>query len=205
MQRSALVTGASGGLGTAVVAAFREAGYIVKAVSRDGEIPADLTKEEGVREAIAAAGKVDILLHLLGAFAPGNDEDAWDRMIEMNVRAASRMFRAVLPPMREAKWGRVIAIGSKAGETRPAGLDAYVATKSALHALVQATAAGLSGSGVTANAILPSTIDTPGTRASMPKADFSKWVQPDEIAAMLLHLCTDSAAHMNGILIPMGD
>jgi NAD(P)-dependent dehydrogenase (short-subunit alcohol dehydrogenase family) len=97
-----------------------------------------------------------------------------------------------------------VAIGSRAGETRPAGLAAYAATKAAEHALVQVIAAELRGSGVTVNAILPGTIDTPANRSAMPDADRSGWVAPAQIADAMLFLCSDAAAQITGSFITMG-
>lgn len=204
MQRTVLITGATGGLGTVVTKKFRDLGYRVLSVARHGEIAADLTTLEGVRQAVEAAGEVSVLLHLLGGFQAGSSEAAWDRMIELNLRPAARLITALLPSMQGAGWGRIVAVGSLAGELRPAGLEAYVATKAAVHALIQSVAARIKGTGVTANAILPSTIDTEATRAAMPNADRSAWVKPAEIAAALAYLCSEEAAAINGALIPMG-
>jgi NAD(P)-dependent dehydrogenase (short-subunit alcohol dehydrogenase family) len=204
MQRTVLITGATGGLGSVVTKTFRDLGYRVQSVARHGEIEADLTTLEGVRKAVQSAGEVSVLLHLLGGFQPGSSEAAWDKMIELNLRPAARLISALLPSMRGAGWGRIVAVGSLAGERRPAGLEAYVATKAAVHALIQSVAAQLKGTGVTANAILPSTIDTEATRAAMPNADRSGWVTPAQIAATLAHLCSDEGAAINGALIPMG-
>jgi NAD(P)-dependent dehydrogenase (short-subunit alcohol dehydrogenase family) len=204
MQRTALITGATGGLGAAVTQKFQELGFRTMAVARQGQISADLTSLDGVRKAVDAAGEVSVLLHLLGGFQTGSSEAAWDKMIELNLRPAARMINAVLPSMKGAGWGRILVIGSQAGESRPAGLEAYVATKAAVHALIQCTAEQVKGTAVTANAILPSTIDTEATRAAMPNADRSGWVRPDEIAATLAFLCSDEGAAINGGLIPMG-
>lgn len=204
MRRTVLITGATGGLGTVVTKTFRELDYRVLTVAREGEIAADLTTLDGVRKAGESAGEVSVLLHLLGAFQAGSSEAAWDKMIELNLRPAARLISAVLPSMQGSGWGRIVAVGSLAGEKRPAGLEAYVATKAAVHALIQSVAAQVKGTGVTANAILPSTIDTEATRAAMPNADRSGWVPPARIAAALAYLCSDEGASINGALLPMG-
>jgi NAD(P)-dependent dehydrogenase (short-subunit alcohol dehydrogenase family) len=187
-----------------VTKTFRDLDYRVLTVARNGEIAADLTTLDGVRKAVEAAGEVSVLLHLLGGFQPGSSESAWDKMIELNLRPAARLISAVLPSMQGAGWGRIVAVGSLAGERRPAGLEAYVASKAAVHALIQSVAAQVKGTGVTANAILPSTIDTEATRSAMPNADRSGWVQPAQIAAALAFLCSDEGAAVNGALLPMG-
>jgi NAD(P)-dependent dehydrogenase (short-subunit alcohol dehydrogenase family) len=204
MERTVLITGATGGLGIVVTKTFRDLGYRVLTVARHGEITADLTTLEGVRRAVEAAGEVSVLLHLLGGFQAGSSEAAWEKMIELNLRPLARLISALLPSMLGAGWGRIVAVGSLAGEKRPPGMEAYVASKAAVHALIQSVAAQLKGTSVTANAILPATIDTEANRAAMPNADRSGWVRPAQIAAVLAFLCSEDSGAINGALIPMG-
>ena len=175
-------------------------------------VEADLATEEGAHRAVEkvleTAGRLDVLAHLVGGFASGGtvaetDEETWRRVLELNLTTANRMFRAALPPMIEARRGRIIAVGSKAGLEPAAGLGAYCASKAALHALVRCTAAEVSSLGITANAVLPSVIDTPANRAAMPSADTSKWVRSETIAALVGWLASDEAADVNGALIPV--
>jgi len=127
----------------------------------------------------------------MGGFAEGDTPAVWDEMVRLNLLPAAWLIPRLLPGMRARRWGRILAVGSQAAETRPAGIAAYVATKAALHALIQATAAGLRGSGVTANAVLPTTIG-PASPAV-------------EIGEALLYLASDAAAHLNGVLLPLGE
>ncbi len=214
--RTVLITGASGGLGRSVVDAFLAAGAEVAAVSRSGEGPrgiaADLTGDEACRKAVAEAiarlGRIDALVHLLGGFAGGerieNTGDAtWERMLALNLRAAFYTFRAVLPHMRERGYGRIVAVGSRTAVEPAAGLSAYNVSKAGLVALVRTLAAETKGSGITANVVLPSVIDTPANRAADPAADPSRWVQPESIAQLLLWLASEASADVSGAVIPI--
>jgi len=221
--RVALISGASGGLGETVVRTFLEAGYRVAGTARawkkdripEGEflpLEADLTTAAGCGAAVAAArerwGGLDAAVHLMGGFAADGSialtsEETWDRMMALNAKGAFLFFRAVLKPMLEAGSGRIVAVGSRAGVAPGAGLSAYSASKAALHALVLAAAEEVKDSGVTVNAVLPGTIDTPANRAAMPRADFGTWVPPAALAAMIVHLASEESAHINGALIPI--
>jgi NAD(P)-dependent dehydrogenase (short-subunit alcohol dehydrogenase family) len=122
--------------------------------------------------------------------------------MNLNARGAFLFFRAALRPMREANQGRLIAVGSRSGIQPSPGMGAYAASKAALHMLVQTSAAELKQTGVTVNAVLPSTIDTPANRAAMPGADASKWVRPESLGELISWLASDAAADLNGALIP---
>jgi NAD(P)-dependent dehydrogenase (short-subunit alcohol dehydrogenase family) len=215
-----LVTGATGGLGPAVVKAFLDSGAAAVfgvALSWDGRglpegnfhpIEADLTTVDGCRHAAARAQPVDALVHVMGGFAGGapvgeTTDDVWNRMMDLNLRSAFYMIREVLPPMLEAGSGRIIAVGSRTGVEPAANLSAYAVSKAALHMLVRTVALEVAGSGVTANAVLPSTIDTAANRKAMPRADHTKWVKPEAIAEVLVWLASSEAAEVNGALIPV--
>jgi NAD(P)-dependent dehydrogenase (short-subunit alcohol dehydrogenase family) len=208
-----LITGASGGLGTAVTRAFVEAGADVAAVSRSGsEIAADLTRpEEAARtvEAVRARyGRLDVLLHLAGGFEGGTPvaqttDLVWSHMLDLNLNSAFYVARAVLPAMLGAGYGRIVAIGSKTAVEPVATLSAYGASKAALVALVRTIALEVKHTGVTANVVLPSIFDTPANRAADPAADFSRWVKPESIARLLLWLASEAAADVNGAVIPI--
>jgi len=215
-----LVTGATGGLGPAVVRTFIESGAAaVFGVTRswDGRsvpegrfhpVEADLTTVEGCRRAAERAGPVEALVHVVGGFAGGQPvsettDAVWDQMLDLNVRSAFYMIREVLPGMLAAGSGRIIAVGSRTGEIPAAGLSAYGVSKAALHALIRTVALEVAGTGVTANAVLPSTIDTAANRKAMPKADHTRWVKPEAIAEVVLWLASAEAAEVNGALIPV--
>jgi NAD(P)-dependent dehydrogenase (short-subunit alcohol dehydrogenase family) len=222
-DRVVVVTGATGGLGSAVVHAFLSEGAKVWGVlgpsspSRIEDpnfatVAADLTvpaeAELAAQEVLETSGNIDVLLHLTGGFAGGKplaetEDAAWHRMLGLNLHTAIYMARAVLPHMLETGQGRIVAIGSRTGVEPAAGLSAYGVSKAALIALIRTIAAEVRNSGVTANIVLPSVIDTPANRAASPAADFSKWVQPESIARLLLFLASDDAADINGAVIPI--
>ena len=211
--RVVLIAGASGALGTVVTQTFLEAGASVAAVSRSGsEISADLTRPDEAARAVEAVrtrfGRLDVLLHLAGGFEGGTpvaqtDDGVWTRMFDLNLNAAFYCMRAVLPAMIQAKYGRIVAIGSKTAVEPVATLAAYGASKAALVALVRTIALEVKRSGVTANVVLPSVINTPANRAAEPTADSSRWVTPESIARLLLWLASDTAADVNGAVIPI--
>ena len=211
--RVVLIAGASGALGTVVSQAFLEAGANVAAVSRSGSgISADLAQPDQAAQAVQAVrarfGRLDVLLHLAGGFEGGTPvaqtaDGVWSRMFDLNLNAAFYCARAVLPAMIEAKYGRIVAIGSKTAVEPVATLAAYGASKAALVALVRTIALEVKRSGVTANVVLPSVIDTPANRAADPTADFSRWVSPESIARLLLWLASESAADINGAVVPI--
>ena len=223
LDRSILITGASGGLGSAVTSAFLEAGASVAGVARSWKerapkherfiaIEADLTSADGCRRAVdaalAAAGRLDALVHLMGGFAGGapvqaTDAEAWDRMMNVNAKPAFFLLKAALPHFLSRGYGRIVAVGSRAGDQPSPNLSAYGASKAALHALVRSVADEIRNSGVTANIIMPSTIDTADNRKAMPNADWSRWVRPDSIAALLVWLASEASADVNGALIPI--
>ena len=222
-SRVVLITGATGGLGAAVTQVFLDAGATVAAVSRPSgragpadsrvlSIEADVTTTGGARSAVdavlAKASRVDALIHLVGGFAGGRpvsetDDATWRQMMNLNLHSAFYMTRAVLPHMIEGRRGRIVAVGSRTGVEPAAGLAAYGVSKAGLIALVRTVAAEVKHSGITANVVLPSVIDTPANRASNPSADPSKWVKPDAIARLLLWLASDEAADVNGAVIPI--
>ena len=218
-----LITGATGALGGAVTRSFVAADARVAAVARDWRskdlvdtqilrIEADLTTEGGARRAVEQVaeqlGPVHVLVHLVGGFAGGlsfteTGDDIWEKMMNLNLRSAIHTMRAALPVMIRAKFGRVVVAGSRAGVAPAANMSAYCAAKAALHALVQCVAEEVKADGVTVNAVLPSVIDSPGTRAAMPKADFTKWAKPESIASAILWLASEEAADTTGALVPV--
>jgi NAD(P)-dependent dehydrogenase (short-subunit alcohol dehydrogenase family) len=218
-----LVSGASGGLGSAVVQSFLAQGALVAGVARHWKNPAefsntflplnaDLSQEQSVAGAVestlAWGGRIDAAIHVMGGFASDGPVErtalaTWDHMMSINARSAFLLFRAVLPAMQKAGRGRLIAIGSRSGEQPAAGQSAYAASKAALHMLVRVMAAELGHTSITANAILPSTIDTAANRAAMPNADANRWVAPAAIGELACWLCSSAAADINGALIPV--
>ena len=153
-------------------------------------------------------GPVDALVHLVGGFSGGSpltetSDQTWDGMMNLNLRTAFCAMRAVLRPMTAAGKGRIVAIGSRAAAEPSPNFTAYAVSKAALVALVRIVAAEGKKSGITANIVLTSTIDTPQNRKAMPEADFSKWVTPQSIANWIVWLASGAAADTNGAVIPI--
>ena len=130
-------------------------------------------------------------------------DQTWDSMMNVNLRAAFCCIRAALKPMQAAGRGRIVAIGTRMAVEPSPNFAAYAVSKAALVALIKTVAAEGQKFGVTANVVLPSTIDTPANRAAMPKADFSRWVAPQSIAKLLVFLTSDAAADTSGAVIPI--
>jgi NAD(P)-dependent dehydrogenase (short-subunit alcohol dehydrogenase family) len=222
-NKIALITGANGGLGNSVTQAFLNARATVIGVSRSIEasdfpdsrfvaMPAQLSSAEAAQSVtdavIARHQKIDVLVHLVGGFAGGQpiaetSDATFNEMFEMNLRSAFHILRAVVPHMRRQRSGRIFAIGSRAAVEPGANTGAYNASKAALVSLIRTLAVENQDLSITANVILPGTMDTPANRAGDPKADFSKWVQPAQVAAILVHLASDAASQITGAVIPV--
>jgi len=222
-NKVALITGANGGLGMAVTKAFLEAGAQVAGVSPKmqdadfghqafkafpGEIASGESAQAVCSAVVAKFGRIDILVHLVGAFKGGKpvaetDDAVFQSMLSANLVAAFYIIRAVLPGMRTQGSGRILAIGSKAAIEPAPKVGAYAASKSALVSLVRTVAIENKDRGITANVVLPGTMDTAANRAAMPKADPSKWVHPAQVASMLVHLASDEASQISGAAIPV--
>ena len=218
------VTGAKGGLGTSVTSAFLQQGARVIGASRQitaADFPGsnfeplatDLTKLDEIRRCVSRIierhGRLDVLVHVLGGFAGGptlaeTPDEMWEQMLNLNLTAAFRVFRETIPHLRKSGAGRLIAIGSLTAVRPTANLGAYVTSKATLAMLVQTVALENADAGVTANAILPGTMDTPGNRASMPEDDWSKWVKTTDVAELVLSLASPQAKHLTGLAIPIG-
>src|SRR5262249_51248592 len=131
------------------------------------------------------------------------DDATWQRMFDMNVNSTFHILRAVIPHMRAAGSGRIVAIGSRAAESPGAKVGAYSASKAAVVSLIKTVAIENKDLGITANVILPGTIDTPANRAAMPGADTSTWVTPESIASLILWLAGDAGKDVTGAAIPV--
>jgi NAD(P)-dependent dehydrogenase (short-subunit alcohol dehydrogenase family) len=218
-----LVTGAKGGLGTCVTDGLLSAGATVAGVSRsikDSDFPhagfagirAELSSSEAARpvaSAVAAKfGRLDVLVHLVGGFAGGvpvadTDDSILEQMLDVNLRSAFYMIKAVLPYMREQRRGSLIAVGSRAAVDGNAGAGAYSASKAALIAMMRAVAAENSDRCISANVVLPGTISTSANRVANPNSDTSKWVEPAQVANLIVALASDDLAQVNGAAIPI--
>lgn len=221
--RVVLVTGASGGLGVHVTQAFLEVGATVIGTSRKiqqsdftgpdftalpGEISTPAGAKALVDTVITRFGRLDVLAHTVGGFAGGQsvadtDDATFQSMFDLNVNAFFHILRASLPALRKSGSGRIIAIGSRAALDPGAGVGAYSASKAAMVSLAKTVALENRDAGVTANVILPGTMDTPANRAAMPGADFSRWVQPANVASLAVWLASEAAKDVNGATIPV--
>ncbi|TVP49496.1 MAG: SDR family oxidoreductase [Gemmatimonadales bacterium] len=229
--RVVLVTGGSGGLGRAVVRSFAEAGADVHVPIFDaGEVAGieayldrhleggmrgvrlhhdvDLTRAASVGALFDRLPDVQVVANLAGGFAMSpvgeTDPETWDRMLRLNATTAFLVSRAAFPAMQRAGFGRILNVSAFPALDRGAAqMTAYGAAKAAVLNLTQALAREGAAHGITANAILPSVIDTEANRGDMPDADRSKWLAPEEIAAVLRFLASDEAAIVNGAAIPL--
>ena len=149
-----------------------------------------------------------MLAHTVGGFAGGKslaetDDATFQRMMDLNLNATFYLLRAAIPVLRKAENGRIIAIGSKAAVDPGANVGTYSASKAAMVSLIRTVALENADAGVTANVILPGTMDTPTNRKDMPKSDFSRWVQPASVASLMVWLASEDARDVNGALIPV--
>jgi len=218
-----MVTGANGGLGTWVTQALLAAGAMVVGVSPRiqqsnfehvgftalaAEISTAESAENVVKAIVTRFGKLDVVVHTVGGFAGGRsivdtDDATWQGMLDLNLNSAFYLLRAAIPQLRKSGSGRLIAIGSRAALEPGPGVGAYSASKAALVSLIRTAALENKDSGMTANTILPGTIDTPANRKAMPGADFSKWVRPEAIANLIVWLCGGGGKEINGAAIPV--
>jgi NAD(P)-dependent dehydrogenase (short-subunit alcohol dehydrogenase family) len=226
----ALVAGGTGGLGRAVSLAFLEEGAKVIVTYREprewDELKGiggantssltghriDVTDEKGVEQfvqkVVAEHGHLDVVVNTVGAYAGGAklwemDPKVFDQMLALNLRVGYAILRAVVPPMLRQKNGAIINVASKAAFDHASGAAAYAASKAAAVAMVDSLASDLKGTGVRANSILPSIIDTEANRKAMPKADFAQWPKPEDIARVILFLCSDDAKLIHGAAVPV--
>ncbi len=229
-EKVVLVAGGTGGLGRAVSIAFRDEGAKVivtyrrheeferlkSAIRGDGLAiegeRVDVTDERAVKQLIEATllrhGKLDALVNTVGGYAGGvklweSQADVLDQMLSMNLRAGYVLARAAMPSLIKQGRGAIVNVAAKAAIDHPAGAAAYAASKAAAVALLDSMAAELRGSGVRVNSILPSIIDTEANRSAMPHANFAKWPKPEEIARVILFLCSDEAKVIHGAAVPV--
>ena len=216
-----LVTGALGALGRvfahealargARVAAVDHAPTQVPTTAKRFELGGvDLTDAAQARKAVDAAasyfGRLDALVNIAGGFAYETVAEAdlktWHRMYALNVLTTLNASQSAIPHLAASGTGRIVNVGAMGAVQAGSGMAAYAASKAGVHRLTEALAAEWKGK-ITVNAVLPSTIDTPTNRASMPNADFAKWVRPQELAEVILFLVSDAASGVTGALVPV--
>jgi NAD(P)-dependent dehydrogenase (short-subunit alcohol dehydrogenase family) len=229
-DKTVLVAGGTGGLGRAISLAFlKEGGKLVVTFRKDQEYSdlksaaganasnvigrkVDVTDEAAVQQLIdgitADNGRLDVLVNTVGGYVGGQnlwelDSRLFDQMLAVNLRSGYVLARAAVKPMLKERNGVIVNVASKAALDHGAGVGAYAASKAAALALMDSLAADLKGRGVRVNSILPSIIDTEINRKAMPDADFAKWPKPEEIAPVVLFLCSDEAKVIHGAAIPV--
>jgi NAD(P)-dependent dehydrogenase (short-subunit alcohol dehydrogenase family) len=226
----ALVAGGTGGLGRAVSRAFLEEGARVVVTYRrqeefdllkgeaggdgarlDGQ-RADVTDEAAATELMngifARHGRLDFLVNAVGGYVGGVklwelETKVFDQMLDLNLRSGYALSRAAVRVMLRQGHGAIVNVASKAALDHAVGQAAYAVSKAAAVAMIDSLAADLKGTGVRANSVLPSIIDTEVNRRAMPDADFSKWPKPRDIARVILFLCSDDARVIHGAAIPV--
>jgi NAD(P)-dependent dehydrogenase (short-subunit alcohol dehydrogenase family) len=217
-----LVAGGTGALGGAVLRELAESGYDVTTTwvaAREAErieselggsvrlLQADLLEPDGAAAAVAAVADLEAVVNLVGGFSDGpkvheTDPDAFMKMIRLNVAPAFLLARAAMPVLSE-RGGAFVAVSARAALRPFPGAAGYITGKAAVLAFVQALDAEYKGAGVRCNAVLPSVIDTPANREATPDADFSRWVQPAEIAKVIRFLVSEESAPVTGAGIPV--
>jgi NAD(P)-dependent dehydrogenase (short-subunit alcohol dehydrogenase family) len=226
--KTIVVTGAFGALGRVVAEAAANAGASVVALDYVAAPPPELADRLG-RDALlvggidlasleaakqtmdqvkARFGRIDALFNIAGGFrweriAEAPNDEAWERMFAINLKTALHASRAAIPFLIESGAGRIVNVGAQAANHAAEGMGPYAASKAAVHRLTESLAEELKLTGVTVNAVLPSTIDTALNRREMPGADFSRWVAPADLAAIMLFLASDEARAVTGALIPV--
>lgn len=228
-SKSVLIAGGTGGLGRAVSLAFlAEGAQVAVTYQRTQEFSAlqsagtsrtaltgyqaDVTNEAACRDLVervmTGQKRLDMLVNCVGAYAGGTplwetDAKVFEQMLSLNLRSGFLLCRAAVPVMLRQERGVVINIASQAAVNHAAGAAAYAASKAAAVAMIDSLAADLKGTALRANSVLPSIIDTPTNRSAMPNADFSKWPKPEEIADVILFLCSDEAKLIHGAAVPV--
>ncbi len=225
--KTALITGGTGALGQIVALRFlREGANVAASYIFEDELKrltpefrkevdvvrADVTVDEDVRalfhQASKKTGRVDILVSLVGGFLPARKLSEvttkdWDHMMGINLRSVFLCSRQFLQNIGKAGYGRIVAMAAMPALKPAAGRAPYAVSKAGVVTLIGILGEELKGSGVTANAIAPSILKTEANVSSMPDQDSSRWVTPEEVAEMILFLCSDQGRSINGVCIPM--
>ena len=218
-----VISGADGALGKALAATLSAYGAKLALLSHAG-VGADkqlagaryyggidLTVETAARSAMERvaqdAGRIDGLINVAGGFRweklNEGTIDSWDVMYKLNLRTAVLSCQAALPYLLKSTSGRIVNVGAMAAQKAAAGMGPYAASKAGVARLTEALADELKDRGITVNAILPSTLDTPKNREEMPNADFKRWVTLSEAAEVIAFLVSNEASAVTGALIPV--
>jgi len=226
MTGSALITGGTGGLGAAVTGAFLDAGWrVVVPIYNDAErerVPwhqqlvlesADLFDSASASAVVASAASAEsaplrAVVNLVGGFEMGGRvheapiED-FEMQLRLNLRPTYLVCHAALPHMQAAGGGAIVCVSSRAALKPFSGAAGYIVAKAAILSFVDVLATEYRDDGIRANAIIPSVIDTPANRRSMPDADYAKWAAPEQIASVIRFLCEDGSQVISGAHVPV--
>jgi NAD(P)-dependent dehydrogenase (short-subunit alcohol dehydrogenase family) len=157
---------------------------------------------EGV---VAARGTIDILVAGVGGFAGGSlletTPETWTRMLDLNLTSVFSAAKAVVPAMARARYGRIVVVASRAVVPPAGGFIGYTVAKAGAIAFTQALAQETRADGITVNAVLPSTMDTPANRAAMPDSDRKGWVPVESVADAIAVLAREASGHITGTLL----
>ncbi len=216
-----VITGASGALGKVVAELAQARGAKIAAVDHSTssiaatpdrielggvDLSDAMQAEKAIETAASHFGKLDALINIAGGFAfeviAEGDPSTWQHMYALNVLTALNASQSAIPHLAASGAGRIVNVGALGALQAGAGMGAYAASKAGVHRLTEALAAEWKGK-ISVNAVLPSTIDTVANRNSMPKADFTKWVTPQELAEVILFLISDAASAITGALLPV--
>ena len=215
-----LVAGGTGFLGTAVVRELVDSGYSVTAtwvVERERErladqpvelVQADLFDPAAVDAAVGGIEQLEAVVNLVGGYAEGprvheTDPEEFDKLMRLNVKPCFLLARAAMPRLMERGSGAFVGVSARPALRPFPGAAAYISSKAAVLALIQALDAEYKQDGIRCNAILPSVIDTPANREAQPNADYAKWVKPEEIAKVVRFLVSDDSAPLSGAAVPV--
>ena len=210
-----IVTGANGALGRVVAElATSQCAEVIALDLRFDTAPGarrfalDLTDAAATVACVANLGRVDVLFNIAGGFAMGpavheTTAEQWDHMTRMNVNTTLNMINAVVPGMLARGHGSIINVGALSAREGQANMGAYCVAKSTVMRLTESLSKELRNQGINVNAVLPSILDTPSNRADMPDADFSRWVTPADLAAVMCFLGSDAARAIHGALLPV--
>ncbi|WP_295527844.1 SDR family oxidoreductase [uncultured Pseudacidovorax sp.] len=221
-QRVVLITGASGQLGRAVAQTFQDRGARLILLDRqsgalpDGDAVLNVTVDladrqqvaQRIGEAVARMGGLHTVCHIAGGFRMGEavhetSAATWDFLMDLNARSLLHVAAATVPLLLKQGGGQIVTVGAGAAARGGAQMGAYSAAKSALVRLTESMSAELKDQGIRVNCVLPSIIDTPDNRQSMPDADFARWVAPQALADVIAFLASDAARAIHGAAIPV--
>jgi NAD(P)-dependent dehydrogenase (short-subunit alcohol dehydrogenase family) len=221
-MRGILVAGGTGALGAGVLRALLDGGHPVTTtwlVERERErvqqefgdrvtlVEADLMEQAGADAAVAATPDLGAVVNLVGGFSAGpraheTELDTYEKMLRLNLRPGFNLVSAAFPGMLET-GGAYVGVSARPALKPFPGSAPYSTAKAAVLAFVRALDADYAKDGIRSNAILPSVIDTPANRAATPDADFSKWVQPDDIGRVVRFLVSDDSSPTSGAAVPV--